>query len=280
MKGRKQEKRRKRGSKPGKLKAGIFAFTCCEGCQLQILDLWDRLLELLDFVEIEYFKLAQEKNTVREMDLAIVEGAIATKDEAKKLKEIRDKSGFLVAMGECAASGGIPAMRSVNLPNFKRPEGMLEKTTGIDKHVKVDYKLRGCPIEREEFLNLVVGLAVGKVPQEINEPVCMECSNREIECLMLKGIPCAGPLTCAGCNALCPSQGTPCEGCRGTTEDAAIEQVRERCLEVGATPEMVMNAITRFSTDAVEKQILKRSEAGGNKPKSNKLKKARKVGNG
>jgi len=274
MKGRKQTKRGKRGSKPVKLKAGIFAFTCCEGCQLQILDLWDRLFDVLDFVEIEYFKLAQEKNAIREMDLAIVEGAISTKDEAKRLKEIREKSGFLVAIGECAASGGIPAMRSVNLPNFKRPEGMLEKTTGIGKHVKVDYKLRGCPIEREEFLNLVVGLAVGKVPLEINEPVCMECSNREIECLMLKGIPCAGPLTCAGCNALCPSQNTPCEGCRGTMEDAALEQVRERCLEVGATPQMVMNAISRFSTDAVEK-TLKRAEARGSKSKANKPRKER-----
>ena len=246
--------------KAKKLKAGIFAFTCCEGCQLQILDLWDRLLEVLDFVDIEFFKLAQEENAIRDMDLAIVEGAIATKKEAKKLEDIRSKSGFLVAIGECAASGGIPAMRTVNVDSFKRPKGMLPKTTGIDKHVKVDYKLRGCPIEREEFLNLVVGLSVGKVPQEVNEPVCMECNNREIECLMLKGTPCAGPITCAGCNALCPSQNTPCEGCRGTMEDAALEQAKDRCLEVGASMRTVANAIQRFSSERVEEEQRKRIE--------------------
>jgi coenzyme F420-reducing hydrogenase gamma subunit len=247
-------------TKKKKLKAGIFAFTCCEGCQLQILDLWDRLVQVLDFVEIEYFKLAQEDNVIGRMDLAIVEGAIATKKEAAKLEEIRKNSGFLVAIGECAVSGGIPAMRTVNLGGFTRPSGMLKKTTGIDSHVKVDYRLRGCPIEREEFLGLVVGLAVGKVPQEVNEPVCVECNNREIECLMLKGTPCAGPLTCAGCDALCPAVGTPCEGCRGTMEDAAVQQVKDRCLEVGASPRMAINAMERFSSARLEEEMKKAAE--------------------
>jgi coenzyme F420-reducing hydrogenase gamma subunit len=259
-KAKKEAKGKARNGTNGRLKAGIFAFTCCEGCQLQILDLWNRLLEVLEFVDIEFFKLAQEDNAIREMDLAIVEGAIATKREARKLKEIRKKAGFLLAIGECAASGGIPAMRTVNVNSFKRSAGMLAKTTGIDRHVKVDYKLRGCPIERDEFLNLVVGLSVGKIPPEINEPVCMECNNREIECLMLKGKPCAGPVTCAGCNALCPAEGTPCEGCRGTFEDAAMMQARDRCLEVGASMREVANAIQRFSSERVEREQRKAIE--------------------
>jgi sulfhydrogenase subunit delta len=246
--------------KKEKLKAGVFAFTCCEGCQLSIIDLWDRLLEVLDFIELDFWKMAKEDNEIKDMDIAIVEGAIATKEEAIKLKEIREKAGFLIAIGECAASGGIPAMRTVNLPNFKRPKGMQEKTTGIDQYVKVDYRLRGCPIEREEFLRLVIDLSVGKIPQEINEPVCMECNNREIECLMLNGTPCAGPLTCAGCNALCPSVGTPCEGCRGAFEDGAVHQVRERCLELGATPRMAMNALERFSSKRLEEERQKAIE--------------------
>jgi len=260
MKNRVANKETDKENEKKKLKAGIFSFTCCEGCQLQIMDLWDRLVQVLEFVDIAHFKLAQEDNVISDMDLAIVEGAIATKEEAEKLKEIRKKAGLLIAIGECAVSGGIPAMRTVNIGGFTRPKGMLEKTAGIDQHVKVDYRLRGCPVEREEFLNMVVGLAVGKVPQEVNEPVCMECNRREIECLMLKGIPCMGPMTCAGCNALCPSVGIPCEGCRGTTEDAAIEQVRERCLEVGASMRMVRNAIERFSSKRLEEEMKKAIE--------------------
>lgn len=249
---RKQKRPKTEKQTKKKIKAGIFAFTCCEGCQLQILDLWDRLFDVLDFVEIEYFKLAQEKNVIKKMDLAIVEGAISTRKEAKRLEEIRKKSRFLLAVGECAVSGGIPAMRTVNIGGFKRPKGMLEKTTGLGRHVKVDYNLRGCPIEREEFLNLVIGLAVGKVPQEVNESVCMECSNREIDCLMLKGEPCMGPVTCAGCNALCPSQNTPCEGCRGLIRDAALKQFTERLEEIGVSKKKARNMIERFGSDEID----------------------------
>jgi len=235
----------------GKLKAGIFAFACCEGCQLQILDLWDRLVKVLDFVDIEYFKLAQQDNAIRDMDIAIVEGAIATKQEAKKLNEIRKKSRFLIAIGECAASGGLPAMRTVNTGNFERPKNLLRRTTGIERHVKVDYRLRGCPIDRGEFLRLIIGLSVGNIPQEINEPVCMECNNREIECLMLKGEPCMGPVTCAGCDALCPSQGAVCEGCRGLMDDSGIRQFRKRLVDIGISKKKIKNMIERFGSDHV-----------------------------
>ena len=230
-------------------KVGIFSFTCCEGCQLQILDLWDRLLEMLRYIDISYFKLADEKNVMGRFDIAIVEGAISEKEELEKLKKIRENSKLLVVIGECAVSGGIPAMR--NVKKIRRPK-MLPKTQSVDRHVKVDYRLRGCPIEREEFLSLITSLLVDRMPQEINHPVCMECNQREIECLMLKGIPCMGPITCAGCNALCPAAGTPCEGCRGTMKDAGIRQLKVRLEEIGVSRKMIKNMLERFSSDEIK----------------------------
>jgi coenzyme F420-reducing hydrogenase gamma subunit len=128
---------------------------------------------------------------------------------------------------------------------------MHPETLGIDSYVKVDYRLRGCPIEKTEFLSLLKGLLAGKVPQEVNHPVCMECNNREIECLMLKGIPCMGPVACAGCNALCPSAGAACEGCRGIMKDAGIKQLKDRMKEIGLDDIMIKNMLERFSANEI-----------------------------
>jgi len=224
---------------------GIYPFTCCEGCQLQILDLWDKLVEVLEFIDIKHFRMAQEMNVEEKHDIAIVEGAISTRKEIEDLKRIRKNSGILVAIGECAVTGGIPAIRN----DGKGGKGMLKKTTGIGEHVKVDCNIRGCPIDKGEFLRVITGLAVGRMPYDVNEPVCMECNNKEIDCLLLKGIPCMGPVTCAGCGALCPSVGTGCEGCRGMTEDAGLKQLKDRLEEIGIDRKMIRNMMERFSKE-------------------------------
>lgn len=233
-------------------KAGIFAFTGCEGCQLQILDLLDSLLQMLEFVDIEYFKLAEERNVMEKFDIAIVEGGISNEKELEILKKVRANSKFLIAMGECAVSGGVPALRNIANGRAYAPKRMYPKTYGIDKYIKVDFRLRGCPIEGKEFLSLIDGLVVGKIPQEVNHPVCMECVSREIECLMLKGMPCMGPVTCAGCNARCPAKGTACEGCRGLTKDAGVKQLVDKFREMGLSNRMVKNMLDRFSLNDIE----------------------------
>ena len=233
-----------------KLKAGIFSFACCEGCQLEILDLWERLVQMLKFTDIEYFKMAQEKNAVTRMDIAIVEGSISTKEEAERIKDIRSKTRLLVTIGECSSSGGIPAMR--NEKKIRLPKGTLEKTTGVDRHVKVDYHLRGCPINRKEFLSLITGIVFGKTPLEVDHPVCMECTARENDCLLLKGEPCMGPITCGGCNALCPSIGSACEGCRGIMKDAGLRQFRKKMEEIGIPKRKVDNMLKRFASDELD----------------------------
>jgi coenzyme F420-reducing hydrogenase gamma subunit len=234
-----------------KLKAGIFSFACCEGCQLEILDLWKKLVEILKFTEIEYFKMAQEKNEVREMDIAIIEGSITTKEEVARIKDIRQKSSVLITIGECSSSGGIPAMR--NEKRIKLPKDVLDKTTAVNRHVKVDYHLRGCPINKNEFLSLITGIVYGKKPLEVDHPVCMECVMKENDCLLLKGKPCMGPVTCGGCNALCPSIGSVCEGCRGIMKDAGLRQFKEKMNQIGISPKKQDNMIKRFASDEIGK---------------------------
>lgn len=221
-----------------KKKIGIFSFACCEGCQLQILDLGPRLLKLMAVADITYFKLAQEKNTFGKFDIAIVEGAIANKNEEKELVKIRKNSRCLLAIGACAVSGGIPAI--IN----KEPG---KKTLGVDKFVKVDYHIRGCPIDRDEFEKVIIHMLVNKKSQEINHPVCVECNQKEIECLFKKGIPCLGPVAAAGCKAICPENNTPCEACRGLIKDANIDSVISGFKKMGLTEKEILDKLYKFN---------------------------------
>ncbi|MBI5228691.1 hypothetical protein HY991_01165 [Candidatus Micrarchaeota archaeon] len=231
-------------------KVGIFSLTSCEGCQLQILDLEKRLLDLLDFIEIDYFKLAEERSRMEYFDIAFVEGAVSTIHEREKLETVRKNSKYLVAIGACACHGGIPSLRNLIKTTGGRGYHPISssKTVAINKFVKVDYYLRGCPIEKEEFASFLLMLLRGKVPLEVNSPVCGECNNREIECLLRKGIPCLGPITASGCNAVCPEHSTPCEGCRGTIEDANIFSLVDSLKSLGLPERDIENKLHKFAS--------------------------------
>jgi coenzyme F420-reducing hydrogenase gamma subunit len=221
-----------------KKKIGIFSFACCEGCQLQILDLGQKLLKLLRVADITYFKLAQEKNLFNKFDIAIVEGAISNKKELEELKKIRSASKYLVAIGACAVSGGIPSLII---------EKTQKKTLGVDKFVNVDYHIRGCPIDKDEFENIIIGLLVDRKEPKINHPVCVECNEKEIECLFKKGLPCLGPVSAAGCKAICPERSTPCEACRGLIKDANIASVINEFRKMGLTEKEILDKLYKFN---------------------------------
>jgi len=229
-------------------RVGIFSFACCEGCQLQILDLGKELLELMKGIDIIHFRLAEEYEPGNyHFDVAIVEGAITKREEERELRDIRNRSDFLISIGACAVTGGIPSLK--NLIEIHRSG----KVYGIDKFVKVDYHIPGCPIEGEELRDLVINLLAGKIPQETNHPVCMECTEREISCLLLKGIPCLGPVTTAGCGAICPSINTPCEGCRGIHKDANVDAIVKLLRKAGLGEKEIKNKLNRFSETVMER---------------------------
>ena len=231
--------------KNSKKKIGIFSFTCCEGCQLQILDLGPRLLKLLAVADITYFKLVQERNIFDKFEIAIVEGAISNKKEAEELKKIRANSKYLVVIGTCAVSGGIPSL-------------IIEankKTLGVDKFVDVDYHIRGCPINKEEFERVIVELLVNKKRPETNHSVCIECNEKEIECLFKKGLPCLGPVAAAGCGAICPENNTPCEACWGLIKDANISSVINEFKKMGLSEKEILDKLYKFNTVDIVKDV-------------------------
>ena len=206
-------------SKP---KIAFFDFTSCEGCQLNKLNLENDLLSLLELVDIVEFREAMD-NRSDYYDIAFIEGSISTPSCVERIHDIRRRTKILVALGACAVQGGVNAMK-----NLHPAEWVKETVYGDDKYlfpsmpvqpvkavVKVDYEIRGCPMSTPEFLHVLKSLVLGRKPEVIDYAVCVECKLRENECVLDKGMFCLGPVTRAGCDAICPSFGQYCTGCRG-----------------------------------------------------------------
>lgn len=226
------------GSKP---KVAFFDFACCEGCQLQIANLEEDVIGLTNLVDVVEFREVLT-GTAPEYDIAFIEGSITRKVDEDRLIDIRNRSKLLVAFGQCAVSGGINRLKNnrESLDQVKKevygdaysmPHLDTYPTKGIDEVVKVDFHIPGCPIDRTEFLSVVKAIALGKAPSIPNYPVCVECKLKENECLYDLGEICLGPLARAGCGAICPSNGVPCDACRGTVENPnknAMHEILEK----------------------------------------------------
>lgn len=210
-------------------KLGVFKFTSCDGCQLSLLNLEDDLLALGQALDIAYFPEASSKMNPGPYDLALVEGAITTEEDAHRIRSVREQTKVLVTIGACATSGGIQALRNwADVDSFKQvvypsPHYIhsLKTSTPISEHVHVDFELWGCPIDKGQLLRVITDLLAGVQPQVPVESVCLECKRRGNVCVMVaKGLACLGPVTRAGCGAICPSMGRDCYGCFGPTEGA------------------------------------------------------------
>ncbi len=220
-------------SKP---RVAIFDFACCEGCQLQIVNLEEEILDLLTLVTpVEWREAMSEQSAT--YDIAIVEGSITRPEDAERLKTIRARAGLLVALGACATIGGVnrlknrfdlaEAGRCVYGAEAGSPHLATAPTRALHEIVKVDFKVHGCPIDDREFAEIVRALAMGKTPAVPTYPVCVECKRRGVVCRYEFNEVCLGPVTRAGCGARCPSQGTWCFGCRGLADDPNVAAARE-----------------------------------------------------
>lgn len=210
-----------------KPRLAVFKFASCDGCQLQLLDACGRLLELADRVEIAQFLEASSRVEPGPYDVGLVEGSISTAEDRERIHEVRRQCRFLVTIGACATSGGIQALR--NWGHLEEYVGAvyaspttidaLATSTAIAEHVPVDFELRGCPIDPGQLLDLITSLLIGRRPRVPAESVCAECKRRETVCVAVaQGIPCLGPVTQAGCDALCPAHDRECFGCYGPAE--------------------------------------------------------------
>jgi len=219
-------------SKP---KTAIISLTCCEGCQLAILDLGEKLLDIVDKLDPRYFRLASDtKKFQGPYDIAIVEGCPVTKDNFRKLKEIRQQSEVLIALGSCAHLGGVAEIKNYGDKDekikyvYKNIEGIDNPDIkAIGEIVEIDGFIPGCPINNKEFYRIVMELVEGKTPYIARRPVCYECQLRENNCLLQEGKPCFGPVSLGGCDAVCPSNGFICEACRGPLSGTSVEKLQE-----------------------------------------------------
>ncbi|WP_067810206.1 oxidoreductase [Nocardia beijingensis] len=202
----------------------VWKFTSCDGCQLTLLDCEDELLALAGRVRITHFAEASSAMAPGPYDVSLVEGSITTEEERRRIVEIRERSRILVAIGACATHGGIQALRNfADVSEFTSvvyasPEyiATLGISTPISAHVPVDFELRGCPIDRRQLLDTLCAFLAGRAPDIPNTSVCTECKRRGTTCVMVaEGIPCLGPVTQAGCGALCPAYHRGCFGCFG-----------------------------------------------------------------
>lgn len=212
-----------------KPKVGIFSFTGCEGCQLNILNLEAYLLDMLGSVDIVNFREAMSEKG-QDYSIAFVEGSISTASDEAELKEIRATADVLIAMGACAHLGGVNSLKGLHDLNAVRATVYGDKADCFDTTpvrrlsdvVPVDYVIPGCPIDRQEFMQVLKTLLMGLEPKLPAYPCCVECKVKANVCMYDKEMSCIGPITRGGCGAICPSYGQPCDGCRGFVDEPNI----------------------------------------------------------
>jgi coenzyme F420-reducing hydrogenase gamma subunit len=235
-----------------KPKVAVFGFTGCEGCQLQLANNEHNLKDLFALVEVVEFRLISSAKKGG-YDIAFVDGSITTQQEADALKVIRSHAGLLIAIGACACLGGVNNLRA----RFKTREAVAEvygeqaielgAVRRLSEVVHVDLELPGCPISKVEFEWLVRKLVLGIDPQFPRYPVCVECKQRINACVMDMGVLCLGPVTRAGCNAICPRNRGGCWGCRGPADDVNYESLAQVLREHGFSQEHIAERVSFFN---------------------------------
>jgi coenzyme F420-reducing hydrogenase gamma subunit len=245
-------------SKP---RLGVFKFASCDGCQLSLLDCEDELLDVAGAVEIAYFLEAARRPLEGEFDVSLVEGSISSPEQLEQIKDVRQRSRFLVTIGACATAGGIQALRNWGHVQeylqvvYARPEYIqtLATSTPIAEHVPVDFELRGCPINKHQLVEVLAAFLAGRRPRVPNHAVCVECKRAGIVCVMVaQGIPCLGPVTHAGCGALCPGYDRGCYGCFGPARGPNVASLARRLEELGVQPAALDHLLHNFNAWAPE----------------------------
>ena len=247
-----------------KPRVGVYGFTGCAGDQLILIHTEDELLNLFGAVDMRSFVMASSNPIEEELDVAFVEGSISTEEEKEHLLDIRKRAKILVAIGNCAVSGGPQAMY-VGDENYQK---RLEKVYGevkfitdpieakpLDAFVQVDYYLPGCPIDSKHAYALISRLIHGVMPEPYPHPVCHECKLRENHCLLLDKKFCLGPLTLGGCGAVCPSHGLPCVGCWGPNDDGNFKELFKLLESFGMTKKDILRRIKSYGGHKIMKYL-------------------------
>lgn len=251
-----------------KPKLAVWKFASCDGCQLSLLDCEDELLTIASKVEIANFPEASRSVVKGTYDLSLVEGSITTPHDAERIQHVRRVSKFLVTIGACATAGGIQALR--NFKDVKEfislvyasPQFVdtLDKSTPVSSHVRVDFELHGCPISKIQLIEVLSAFLYGRKPNIPPHSVCIDCKRRGTICVMIaQGTPCLGPVTHAGCGAICPSYHRGCYGCYGPKETPNAASLSTQFKKTGVKEAYLVRTFRTFY--AYAEPFRKESEA-------------------
>jgi coenzyme F420-reducing hydrogenase gamma subunit len=240
-------------------KLAVWKFASCDGCQLSLLDCEDELLAVADAVDIAMFREATSADVDGPYDLSLVEGSISTAHDLERIRQVRRQSRALVTIGACATAGGIQALRNFRdhagflSAVYARPDYIdsLATSTPVADHVPVDFELHGCPIDKRQLLEVIGAFLNRRKPRMSSSSVCNECKRRGIVCVMVAhGTPCLGPVTHAGCGALCPAVNRGCYGCFGPMETPNTTALAAWWRELGEDDRSIQRAFSTFNCNA------------------------------
>ncbi len=244
-----------------KYRLGVFKYSCCAGCEFQLLYFQNYIVEFFRHMEVVFLKMAQNGGVEEgPFDLALIEGAVTQAEQADQLKRVRKVSRWLLPIGSCAVNGGVPAIKN------RTPELEVEnrvyadvsrlhsmKAQPVDAFVQVDGYIRGCPMGQGDLIEAALSLLLGKRPVFFNYAVCVECKLKDNPCVLISwNQPCMGPVTNAGCGALCPSHGRACYGCWGPMEDANAQALARQFERMGLSPDEIFCRFTQYASTKAE----------------------------
>lgn len=241
------------GKKP---KLAVWKFASCDGCQLSLVDSTEGLSELAEALEISVFPEISSSSEMGPYDLSIVEGSISTEADRRLIQEVRRQSRYIITIGACATTGGIQALRNYRdsaecLRAIYADQSYIDslsKALPISEEVSVDYSLRGCPVHPAQLSEVIAAFLKGRTPRISSSSVCIECKTRSTTCLLVAdNIPCLGPITHAGCGAICPAFNRGCFGCYGSAETANISALSSKIIECGVSPEQLSRLLFSFN---------------------------------
>lgn len=237
----------------------VWKFSSCDGCQLSLLDCENELLSIAEAIDIAYFPEASSRMLSGPYDLSLVEGSITTAHDVQRIRDVRNMSGVLITIGACATAGGIQALRNnKDIDEFveivyANPDYIetLRTSTAITDHVKVDFELRGCPVNKIQLLEVVNAYLNGRKPNIPVYSVCEECKRAGNICVMVaNGTPCLGPVTQAGCGSICPGFNRGCYGCFGPAEMTNTSSLSSRLHELGMARADIARVYSTFNAGA------------------------------
>jgi len=238
-----------------KPKVAFFDFACCEGCQLQVANMGESVLDVLGLIDVVEWREVMSEKWSRELDLAIVEGSITDPHAVERIKQIRDRSNIILALGSCATIGGVNGMKN----NFDLAEinqcvyGNSARffptipTHAVHQVVKVDYFVNGCPIYIPEFVSVLKAVLKGLPYYVPDYPVCVECKLNENVCMYDRGVSCLGPVTKAGCNSWCINNGNICYGCRGMVSNPNEKGAKDVIAKYKIPVDLIMNKMNMYN---------------------------------